>query len=82
MTLAVAGTAKRGSSLARVTRAPPAGAGAIRVTVPVEDAGPTTLVGLSTRVESVTGGGGGGVAVTSSGDVRIAPPKDAKMVTG
>src|SRR3989449_3773817 len=33
--------------LERVTSAPPAGAAALRVTVPVEDVGPTTLVGLS-----------------------------------
>src|SRR5712692_4039798 len=66
--------------LERVTSAPPAGAAALKVTVPVEDAGPTTLVGLSAMVESVTAGGGGGGGVTVSGTVRVTPPKDAKMV--
>src|SRR5712692_6293311 len=66
--------------LERVTSAPPAGAAALKVTVPVEDAGPTTLVGLSAMVESVTAGGGGGGGVTVSGTVRVTPPKDAEMV--
>ena len=64
--------------LERATSAPPAGAAPLRVTVPAEDAGPTTLVGLSARVESVTGGGGGGVTV--NGAVTLTPPKDAEMV--
>src|SRR3989442_1754025 len=66
--------------LERVTSAPPAGAAALKVTLPVEDAGPTTLVGLSAKVESVTAGGGGGGGVTVSGTVRVTPPKDAQMV--
>jgi len=66
--------------LERLTSAPPAGAAALKVTLPVEDAGPTTLVGLSAKVESVTAGGGGGGGVTVSGTVRVTPPKDAKMV--
>src|SRR2546425_4547326 len=66
--------------LERVTSAPPAGAPALKVTVPAEDVGPTTLVGLSVRVESVTAGGGGGGGVTVSGAVTLAPPKDAEMV--
>jgi hypothetical protein len=65
--------------LERVTSAPPAGAAAPKVTVPVEDAGPTTLVGFSAKLERVTGGGGGG-GVTVSGAVTLAPPKDAEMV--
>src|SRR5713226_5511432 len=65
--------------LERVTNAPPAGAAALKVTVPVEDAGPTTFVGFSAKLESVTGGGGGG-GVTVSGAVTLAPPKDAEMV--
>src|SRR2546425_1125827 len=60
--------------LERVTSAPPAGAPALKVTVPAEDVGPTTLVGLSVRVESVTAGGGGGGGVTVSGAVTLAPP--------
>ncbi len=66
--------------LERLTSAPPAGAAALKVTLPVEDAGPTTLVGLSAKVESVTAAGGGGGGVTVSGTVRVTPPKDAKMV--
>src|SRR2546422_4458717 len=67
--------------LERVTNAPPAGAAALKVTVPVEDVGPTTLVGLSARLESVTGGGGGGGGVTLSRAVIVVPSM-AEMVTG
>src|SRR5262249_59605212 len=44
--------------LESVTTIPPAGAAEVSVTVPVEEAGPTTLVGLSVRLESVPGGAG------------------------
>jgi hypothetical protein len=40
-----------------VTTAPPVGAAALSVTVPVELAPPTTLVGDSKTEETVTGGG-------------------------
>src|SRR2546425_356215 len=81
VTLPTAGTlATAVLLLKRVTTAPPVGAAALKVTVPVEDAGPTTLVGLSAMVESVTAGGGGGGGVTVSGTVRVTPPKDAEMV--
>lgn len=43
-----------------VTRAPPVGAAALKVTVPCEELPPTTLVGLSDSDASATGGGGGG----------------------
>ena len=50
--------------LDRVTCAPPAGAGPLSVTVPVEDCPPpTTLVGLRLSDERVGGGGGAGVTV-------------------
>src|SRR5437899_3080604 len=53
------------------TWAPPAGAGPLRVTVPVEDcAPPTTLVGLSVSEERV--GSGEGVTVTEA--VWVTPP--------
>ena len=53
--------------------APPAGAGALRVTVPVEDCSPPmTLVGFSVNDERVGGGGGAGVTV-SEADL-VAPP--------
>jgi hypothetical protein len=46
------------------TCAPPAGAGPLNVTVPVEDCvPPTTLVGFSSSEETVGSGGGGGVTV-------------------
>ena len=52
---------------------PPAGAGPLRVTVPVEDCTPpTTLVGFNVSEESVGGGGGAGVTVSVA--VRLAPP--------
>ena len=47
------------------TDAPPAGAAALNVTVPVEELPPATLVGLSESAESVaTGGGAGGLIVS------------------
>jgi hypothetical protein len=59
--------------LESVTCAPPAGAGPLSVTVPVEDcAPPTTLVGFSERDERVGGGGDEGVTV-SEADL-VAPP--------
>ncbi len=80
VTLPIAGTwATVGLLLERVTSAPPVGAAALKVTVPVEDAGPTTLVGLSASVESVTGGGGAGGETVSSA-VLVTPPKEAAIV--
>src|SRR5712692_7338768 len=68
--------------LERVTSAPPAGAPALKVTVPAEDVGPTTLVGFSAKLESVTGAGGGGGGVTLSRAVIVVVPSMAEMVTG
>ena len=60
-TITLAGTvASDVFELDRVTVAPPAGAAAVSVTVPVDDAPPTTEVGLSVSVERFTTGGGGG----------------------
>jgi len=57
--------------LESVTCAPPAGAGPLRVTVPVEDCKPPiTLVGFSVSDES--GGGGEGVTVREA--VLLTPP--------
>ena len=57
--------------LESVTWAPPAGAGPLRVTVPVEDCKPpTTLVGFS--VSDERGGGGEGVTVREA--VLLTPP--------
>ena len=56
--------------LESMTCAPPAGAGPLSVTVPMEDCKPPmTLVGFSVSEETVTGGG-----VTVSEAVRVVPP--------
>ena len=56
--------------LESATCAPPAGAGALSVTAPVEDcAPPITLVGLSVSEERV--GSGGGVTVSKA--ARVTP---------
>jgi hypothetical protein len=53
--------------LESVTTAPPEGAAALRVTVPVEDCTPpTTFVGFSVGEESVEVGGGAGVTVNEA----------------
>src|SRR5262249_29953534 len=53
-TVTLAGTVARlVLLLERVTTAPPAGAGALRVTVPCEEFPPTTLVGFSVREERI-----------------------------
>ena len=49
--------------LTRVTTAPPEGAGALSVTVPVETEPPRTLAGLMVSAESVGSGPGGSVDV-------------------
>ena len=53
------------------TVAPPAGAGPLNVTVPVEGVPPMTLVGFSVSEETVGGGGGAGVTVSEA--ERVAP---------
>jgi hypothetical protein len=58
------------------TRAPPLGAGPLRVTVPVDDDPPVTLLGLTPTEDSVTAGG-----VTVSDAVCVAPLYDAEMLT-
>lgn len=58
--------------LESVTCAPPAGAGPLSVTVPVDEFPPVTLVGLSVNEESV--GAGGGAGVTVSVVDLVAPP--------
>ena len=52
------------------TTAPPAGAALVSVTVPVEEAPPVTLLGLSATVFRLAGGGTG---VTVSVAVRLTP---------
>src|SRR3989442_13305001 len=72
VTLPTGGTlAAAGLLLERVTTAPPAGAAVLRVTVATEELPPTTLVGLSTKPETVRGGGGCGGG-SANGDVGVA----------
>jgi hypothetical protein len=56
-TVTLAGTVAEALLLERATTAPPVGAAALSVTVPVEPAPPTTLVGAKTTEETVTAGG-------------------------
>jgi hypothetical protein len=66
--------------LERMTCTPPAGAGALNVTVPLEDCEPpTTLVGFS--VSEVSVGAGGGTGCTVSEAVLLTPPYAPEMVT-
>jgi len=70
-TVTLEGTLAAPLLLESITCAPPAGAGPLSVTVPVEDCTPpTTLVGL--KVSEATVGRGGGVTV-SEADV-LTPP--------
>ena len=52
--------------LERTICAPPAGAGPLSVTVPVEEFPPVILVGFRTTEERVGGGGGAGVNVSEA----------------
>jgi hypothetical protein len=55
-----------------MTCAPPAGAAALSVTVPVEDFPPVTLVGFRANEARVGGGGAAGVTVSEAD--WVAPP--------
>lgn len=77
-TVTLAGTLAAPLLLERATCAPPAGAGALSVTVPVEDCTPpVTLVGFIVSEETVGSGGGMTVSVA----VWVTPPKDEEMMT-
>ena len=72
-TVTLAGTLAAPLLLESTTCAPPAGAGPLNVTVPVENcAPPTTLDGFSVSAERVDDGAG--VGVTVSKPVFVAPP--------
>ena len=58
------------------TSAPPAGAGPVSVTVPVEGLPPTTLDGFTVRELNPAATG-----VTVRGAVRVTPPYTAEIVT-
>ena len=58
--------------LESVTCAPPAGAGPLNVTVPVDEFPPVTLVGFNASEASVGAGGGAGFTVSEAD--RAAPP--------
>jgi hypothetical protein len=70
-TITLEGTLAAPLLLESATCAPPAGAGPLSVTVPLEDCvPPMTLVGFSDREETVGRGGG----ITRSGAVWVTPP--------
>ena len=70
-TITLAGTLAASSLLDSVTCAPPAGAGPLSVTVPVEDCvPPVTVVGFKVSEETV--GRGGGLTVSEADGVT--PP--------
>ena len=71
-TLTLAGTVAAVELLESVTSAPPLGAAALRLTVPVEAVPPTTLVGLSKTVESVGAAAAAGSTVSTA--LRVMPP--------
>ena len=54
-TVTVAGTAAEPLLLESVTMAPPTGAALVRVTVPIEEDPPVTLVGFTEMLESAGG---------------------------
>jgi len=58
MTVTLDGTVAADALLERFTTAPPLGAGPLKVTVPVEEDPPLTLVGLSASADSVPEPGG------------------------
>jgi hypothetical protein len=66
-TVTLEGTLAAPLLLESMTCAPPAGAGPLKVTVPVENcAPPITLEGSSVNEERVDGGGGTGVTVSEA----------------
>jgi hypothetical protein len=70
-TITLEGTLAAPLLLESATIAPPAGAGPLSVTVPVEDWPPKTFAGFSVSEETVGGGGGAGVTVSEAD--RVAP---------
>ena len=71
-TVTLAGTVAAVELLESVTTAPPLGAAALKVTVPVEEAPPTTLVGFRLTAESVGGPAAAGSTISTA--LRVMPP--------
>ena len=63
MTVTLDGTVAADALLERLTTAPPLGAAPLRVTVPVDEDPPLTLVGLSASADSVAEPEPGGLLV-------------------
>lgn len=84
--VAPAGTVTLAGTVAAVelsesdTTAPPEGAAALKVTVPVEELPPWTVAGDSDRAEGVGAGGGAALPFTVSVAVRETPLAEAVMV--
>ena len=78
-TVTLAGTVATDALLDSVTTAPPLGAAPLRVTVPVEEAPPVTLLGLSNTEDSV---GVVPAGATVSVAVWVDPPYEAVIVAG
>lgn len=75
-TVTFAGTEATELLLDRETTEPPAGAGPVRVTVPVAEAPPPTVVGFTANDNSVIGGG-----MTVNVAFRVWPPSEPEMMT-
>ena len=73
LTVTLAGTVAAAELSDRLTTAPPGGAAALRVTVPVDDDPPATVVGFSVSAESVTDD----ACVTPSAANSVVPPRVA-----
>ena len=77
-TVTLSGTVVAAELSESVTTAPPEGAAALKVTVPVEELPPTTLVGLRLKPESVTAGAAVGFTVSTA--VSVMPPNVPRML--
>ena len=78
-TVTLEGTLAAELLLVSATRAPPAGAAALSVTVPVEDCSPPTTVAGFKLSDATVGSGSGGFTVSVA--VLVVPPYAALIVT-